>query len=491
MQIKQLAPAPAGSGFIALFNGKDLYGWKPHPFGKASWEVENGILTGRGGVGHLFHLGTTVENFHLRVEAMINDGGNSGVYFRTPFGTVTPQGYPQGGYEAQINSSSLTDPRKTGSLFIPTGVAVNVKQTPVLPNEWFTLEVIAEGPHLIVKVNGQPTADYVDWITRSRFGQIALQVLDAATVVKFRKIEIKSLPPGDLRLTWVHSRGEFEHVNGKVWLERVDNAVKYWWEAGRSADLIDLRLATPDPRANNAIIHLRPTNAHLTTDGGKHWQKVWDGSWQVLEPLPTPERSPAARIGEWVSLLRSTDLAEWRSTPGTKPGSWKYDGDALVCQSDVATGLSTRRENYENFHLRFETQLPDAKQNAFLLIRCGLTSDDGGGSLKSYGIRIGETADGSGVTSGVYLHAYKAAMPLHSAKPAVPQKFGQWFPVEVLAEGNRMRVLVSGKLVADYKDVNETFTTGRIMLLCFPKEVARFRKLEIKELPPALSTGER
>ena len=88
---KKLTPAPAADGFISLFNGKDLTGWKVYPDGTGKWKVEDGVLVGRGPASHLFSERGDYKNFHFRVEAKINDKGNSGQYFRTKFGPRLPQ----------------------------------------------------------------------------------------------------------------------------------------------------------------------------------------------------------------------------------------------------------------------------------------------------------------------------------------------------------------------------------------------------------------
>src|SRR5262245_18610357 len=106
-----------GKDWVPLFNGKDLTGWKIHPdpnkrdiqevitkagaiYGKTKdgkevplCRVEDGVLVGSGPASHLFSQRDDYENFHYRVEAMINDMGNSGQYFRTAFGPGFPQGY--------------------------------------------------------------------------------------------------------------------------------------------------------------------------------------------------------------------------------------------------------------------------------------------------------------------------------------------------------------------------------------------------------------
>src|SRR5207244_10731422 len=84
------------AGFVSLFNGKDLTGWKTHPDDKAKWEVKDGNIVGSGPVGHLYSEKDDYTDFYYRVEAMINDKGNSGQMFRTNY----VKGFPKG-YEAQ------------------------------------------------------------------------------------------------------------------------------------------------------------------------------------------------------------------------------------------------------------------------------------------------------------------------------------------------------------------------------------------------------
>jgi hypothetical protein len=226
------APAPQASaddkkgddkGWVQLFNGKDLTGWKLHPepnkrdivqviakekdgklvayYAKLKdgkevplWHVEEGILIGSGPASHLFTTRDDYANFQYRVEAMINDGGNSGQYFRTEFGP----GFPKG-YEAQINATHK-DRVRTGSLYPSQGLDKYKNQITVLdtaphkPNEWFTQEVIAVGPKITILVNGKKTVEFTDPEYRFKKGHFALQGHDPGTVVKFRKIEVKELP---------------------------------------------------------------------------------------------------------------------------------------------------------------------------------------------------------------------------------------------------------------------------------------------------------
>jgi hypothetical protein len=209
------AVADDDKGWVQLFNGKDLTGWKLHDkpspsivtvikkekdgkliafYGKLKdgkevplWRVEDGLLIGSGPASHLFSQRDDYQNFVYRVEAKINDHGNSGQYFRTQFGP----GFPKG-YEAQINSTH-SDKIRTGSLYFPTVKEVLVFDQLHKPDEWFKQEVTAIGNHIVIKVNGKTTVDWKDPKNTYTKGHFALQGHDPGTVVHFRKVEVKEL----------------------------------------------------------------------------------------------------------------------------------------------------------------------------------------------------------------------------------------------------------------------------------------------------------
>jgi tRNA A-37 threonylcarbamoyl transferase component Bud32 len=187
-------PAPATpGGFVSLFNGRDLTGWKEHPDSPGDWQVKDGILVGRIGQVHtyLFSERGDYENVHLRAEARTDSRTDGGLFVRSHF----VPGWPAG-YEAQINNYEEY-PRKTGSLIVEFDLpAVAIRDLLVRPNQWFTEEFIANGNHLTVKVNGRVVASYTDPLRRYTRGHLALQAaFPEGKVVEFRKIEVKELPP--------------------------------------------------------------------------------------------------------------------------------------------------------------------------------------------------------------------------------------------------------------------------------------------------------
>jgi hypothetical protein len=181
--------------WVQLFNGKDLTGWKVYPKGTGKWKVEDGAIVGTGNASHLFSERGDYKNFRFRVEAKINDKGNSGQYVRTKF----EAGFPTG-FEAQINATH-GDRVKTGSLY-PDGRQKDmrdVKSNIVLkaahePDEWFTQEVICVGPKVTILVNGKKTVEWTDPKYRFKQGHFAIQQHDPGSVVHVRKAEVVELP---------------------------------------------------------------------------------------------------------------------------------------------------------------------------------------------------------------------------------------------------------------------------------------------------------
>ena len=177
--------------WVSLFNGKDLTGWKTHPDDKAKWEVVDGMIVGTGPVGHLYSEKGDYKNFKYKLEVSISDKGNSGQYFRTKFSKGFPK--PNEGLEAQINSSG-GDKVRTGSLY-------NVKdcliyEQLVKPDTFFTQEVLADGDHVVIKVNGKITVDTKLAGDKAKIleGHLAIQQHDPGSTVKIKKIEVIELP---------------------------------------------------------------------------------------------------------------------------------------------------------------------------------------------------------------------------------------------------------------------------------------------------------
>lgn len=173
----------AEDGWKSIFNGENLDGWKANEK-PDSWTVEDGAITGRGPKSHLFYTAEEFDNLEFKSDVKINKGGNSGMYFRAVFGPSWPRGY-----EAQVNNSG-GDPVKTGSLY---NLSKFYKQ--LIPDDtWWTQTIIADGNHIIIKVNEETVVDFVDEKGRFKKGLIALQQHDPGTVVQYKNLMVRPLP---------------------------------------------------------------------------------------------------------------------------------------------------------------------------------------------------------------------------------------------------------------------------------------------------------
>lgn len=143
-------------GFQALFNGKDLSGWKAT--GRPDvWKVDGGaIVVDKGGGGYLM---TEKEfgDFELRLEYRMSKGANSGVALRSPM-----DGDPAYvGMEIQLIDDEgwpgkLADYQHTGSIYdvVP---ASRLNNRPI--GEWNALRIVCQGSKVRVDVNGTTVVD--------------------------------------------------------------------------------------------------------------------------------------------------------------------------------------------------------------------------------------------------------------------------------------------------------------------------------------------
>jgi hypothetical protein len=102
-------------------------------------------------------------------------------------------------YSILIGSSALLSD-KTGSLaifrnFNRDETVREANKALIRPDQWFVLEVVAEGAHLRVSIDGETVNDWQDPESRFTEGFISLRAVLPGTRIKFRKILIKELGP--------------------------------------------------------------------------------------------------------------------------------------------------------------------------------------------------------------------------------------------------------------------------------------------------------
>lgn len=154
VRIKAMPPAPnlAAVKFgdpVALFNGKDLTGWRLiDPRADNGWSVQDGVLMNRVEKGkHFGNLRTAAEfeDFNLKLELRTMAASNSGVYLR-------------GIYEVQVAETfgKPLNPHNMGALYSRITPSVAAEKP---PGEWQTLDITLVDRHLTVILNGKNIID--------------------------------------------------------------------------------------------------------------------------------------------------------------------------------------------------------------------------------------------------------------------------------------------------------------------------------------------
>jgi hypothetical protein len=189
----------AGDGWVSLFNGKDLTGWRVNE-NTSTFSVKEGSLVASGPRSHCFYVGDfnqhAFRDFELSVDVMTLPKANGGIYIMTGF---QDQGWPLKGFEVQVNNSFPTDPRRTGSLY----QVQDVTELYVKDNEWFTEHITVKGDTITVRVNDKEVVRWVqppDWAGTKEFperrinpGTIALQGHDPGSTTYYKNIRIRLL----------------------------------------------------------------------------------------------------------------------------------------------------------------------------------------------------------------------------------------------------------------------------------------------------------
>ena len=136
-----------GKGWVSLFDGKTLGGWKPHGRGASAWTVDGGALANPRRSVNLY-TERKFTNFELHVEVKLNNKGNSGVYLR-------------GRKEVQVFDSFAKADKALkhwdcGGIYSLHAPSTNASKA---PGEWQTLDITCVGRTVTVVLNGVTVVD--------------------------------------------------------------------------------------------------------------------------------------------------------------------------------------------------------------------------------------------------------------------------------------------------------------------------------------------
>ena len=189
------AQAPRESGWTALFNGKDLSGWKKN--GDEKWVVEQGTILCESTANKYGYLTTekTYRDFALRLKFKGEAEGNSGVFIHSKITGIDPQHGPDiEGMQVEVDPSPG---KHTGGLYESGGRGWVAQPTPegekaLKPADWNDLEVSVHGAHIVTQLNGAKVVDFTDSAPKFTDGVIGLQIHTGGGVkVRWKDISIK------------------------------------------------------------------------------------------------------------------------------------------------------------------------------------------------------------------------------------------------------------------------------------------------------------
>jgi hypothetical protein len=166
--------------WIALFDGKTLFGWRQTD-DATNWKVVNGTIHADTGNAGLLRTTSEFDDFELKVDFLTTAETNSGIFLRT---SPTPKNVAADCYELNIASPS-SDPFPTGSL-------VNRQKADVddVNDRWRTFHIKVRGAAITVELDGEIVNEYVDKSGIKR-GFIGLQFHSGH--IKFRNVLLRPL----------------------------------------------------------------------------------------------------------------------------------------------------------------------------------------------------------------------------------------------------------------------------------------------------------
>ena len=165
-------------GWISLFDGETLYGWKAQS--KVDWHVTEGTIKATAGKSGLLRTTAQFSDYELSVDFKGTANTNSGVFLRT---SPKPKGAAKDFYE--INIAPDTNKFPTGGVVARAPIANPVKSD----DQWHTMKMTLNGDNGEIFLDGQQINTFVaDDLGR---GYIGLQF--RTDEIQFRNIFLKPL----------------------------------------------------------------------------------------------------------------------------------------------------------------------------------------------------------------------------------------------------------------------------------------------------------
>ncbi|MCB0283335.1 MAG: DUF1080 domain-containing protein [Calditrichaeota bacterium] len=335
---EQFEPKPP-EGFTALFNGKDLSGWKglvANPAKRAQmsademlkeqqkadsimnaqWSVVDGILYFKGiGYQNICTV-KSYQNFEMYMDWKIEKGGDSGIYLR---------GTPQ----VQIWDPGQWDEGSGGLYNNQKNPRTPLKKADKPIGEWNTFHIIMQGERVTVYLNNELVVDNIvleNYWERDKAlyasDQIELQAHN--NPLYFRNIYIKELPAGEPLFSGDLFNGKdlsgWQVINNTDDSWHVEDGILYtegqgggWISTEKEYGDFDLQLEFRVPEGGNSGVFIRAPHEGDPAYTGMEIQVLDDYAekYATLKPwqytgsvygLQAPAKRVTKKAGEWQKM---------------------------------------------------------------------------------------------------------------------------------------------------------------------------------------------
>lgn len=214
------------AGFVSIFDGRTLDGWRPDTeAGAAAWSVKDGVIRGEGIENRLAYLvyagDEALADFEFAFSYRMVTDGNTGVEIRARDDKTGKR--PFEGYHADLGHVGIgpgvlgawdfhfgTDTRREHPCPRGTRLVIDanddgrsekiegaVTAADIHRHDWNHCRIVAQGNHFQFFINGKPASEFTDGIDEGRLdrGFIGLQLHDKGMVVEFKDLRLRRLAP--------------------------------------------------------------------------------------------------------------------------------------------------------------------------------------------------------------------------------------------------------------------------------------------------------
>ena len=167
-QVQELTSEEKAAGWISLFDGKTLDGWKTSSGRPSKVPVEQGAINPHGCGGYMMIHERIWSDFELALDFKISKGCNSGIFVRTfPLEPRPGKDVGFNGIEIAIDDTTTAGYHDTGAIYDLVKPRRNAMKP---PGEWNHIAITCDRNLICVELNGGVVTrmDLDEWTAPNR-----------------------------------------------------------------------------------------------------------------------------------------------------------------------------------------------------------------------------------------------------------------------------------------------------------------------------------